>query len=82
MVDDVRQDTALAPSSTTANGNGEAATTNGATNGKGTTTNGNRGGVADLKPSLAVPQSVVEEALKVTRECLDQLCDIEEPLAA
>ncbi|EGS20889.1 uncharacterized protein CTHT_0027270 [Thermochaetoides thermophila DSM 1495] len=82
VVEDVRQDTALAPSSTTANGNGESTTTNGATNGKGATTNGNKGGVADLKPSLAVPQSVVEEALKVTRECLDQLCEIEEPLAA
>lgn len=27
---------------------------------------------------MAVPQSVVDDALKVTRECLETVCEIEE----
>ncbi|PHH59203.1 hypothetical protein CDD80_1853 [Ophiocordyceps camponoti-rufipedis] len=29
-------------------------------------------------PCLAVPESVIEEALRVTRECLDDICEIDD----
>lgn len=32
----------------------------------------------DAKLSLAVPESVVEEALRVTRESLEAVCEIED----
>jgi hypothetical protein len=70
-MDDVRQDTALNPptSSTTTNGNGAIEVNGGPKKANGVDT-------AD-KPSLALPQSVVDEALRVTREALDQVCGIE-----
>ena len=43
--------------------------TNGATN-NGTGPGG--------KPSLAVPQAVVDEALKATRDCLESVCELDE----
>lgn len=49
--------------------------------GKGKTSNGNRNPngntTGDRDGSLAVPRAVVEEALKVTRECLDAVCEID-----
>ncbi|KAL2262020.1 hypothetical protein VTK26DRAFT_2721 [Humicola hyalothermophila] len=80
VIEDVRQDTALSP-------NGNIKAVNGAssdevngkkaegTNGNGTTNNGTANA---NKPSLAVPQPVVEEALKVTRECLEAVCELDD----
>ncbi|KAL2271553.1 hypothetical protein VTJ83DRAFT_924 [Remersonia thermophila] len=79
VIEDVRQDTALSPSSASANGklpNGadENGTANGAKkNDANGTTNGN-----GARPSLAVPQSVVEDALRVTRDALETVCDMDE----
>ncbi|KAL2127925.1 hypothetical protein VTI74DRAFT_9988 [Chaetomium olivicolor] len=76
VLEDVRQDTALAPNNT----NGGAAVNGEGVNGKKSeVTNGaptNNG--TSARPSLAVPQTVVDEALKVTRECLDSVCEMEE----
>ncbi|KAL4724940.1 hypothetical protein ACLX1H_008387 [Fusarium chlamydosporum] len=68
VLEDVRHDSALNPVSSSSNG------TKSATNGDAPKTNG----AADGKPSLAVPESVVEEALRVTRESLEAVCDIED----
>ncbi|KAK3357298.1 hypothetical protein B0T25DRAFT_153698 [Lasiosphaeria hispida] len=91
VMEDVRQDTALAPgvmtngalevnggrSKSSANGGGtpSAAGRGDGENGGGGSSNGNSG-TATL--SLAVPHSVVEDALKVTRDSLEMVCDIEE----
>ena len=67
VMDDIRQATAV-----------KSATTNGAAsdgvNGKGAV-NGESAGVS---AGLAVPQAVVDEALRVTRESLEMVCEIEE----
>ncbi|KAL1843507.1 hypothetical protein VTJ49DRAFT_1378 [Mycothermus thermophilus] len=79
VIEDVRQDTALSPPSANANGklpNGtdENGTANGGKkNDANGTTNGN-----GARQSLAVPQSVVEDALKVTRDVLETVCDMDE----
>lgn len=69
VLEDVRHDSALNPASSSANGksstNGDTAKVNGhATTGD--------------KPNLAIPESVVEEALRVTRESLESVCEVEE----
>lgn len=68
VMDDVRQDTALNPTSSTTNGHG-AIEVNGSSK--------KANGVDSDKPNLALPQSVVDEALRVTREALDQVCGID-----
>ncbi|KAF5546350.1 hypothetical protein FNAPI_8858 [Fusarium napiforme] len=70
VLEDVRHDSALNPVSSSSNGTSAKP----ATNGDATKTNG----AADAKPSLAVPESVIEEALRVTRESLEAVCDIED----
>ncbi|KAF4473136.1 hypothetical protein FAGAP_13443 [Fusarium agapanthi] len=70
VLEDVRHDSALNPISSSSNGTSAKP----ATNGNATKTNG----AADAKPSLAVPESVIEEALRVTRESLEAVCDIED----
>ncbi|KAI1063003.1 uncharacterized protein FIESC28_09707 [Fusarium coffeatum] len=70
VLEDVRHDSALNPASSSSNGNSAKT----ATNGDAPKTNG----ATDVKPSLAVPESVVEEALRVTRESLEAVCEIEE----
>lgn len=45
------------------------------TNGNGSKANGT--GDAG-KPSLAVPQAVVDETIRVTKECLENVCEIED----
>ncbi|KAK4252386.1 hypothetical protein C7999DRAFT_27115 [Corynascus novoguineensis] len=84
VLEDVRQDTALGPTSTNGNPksvNGTTTEENGTpvANGKKAETNGTKGNAATAaRPSLAVPQTIVDEALKVTRECLESVCEIEE----
>lgn len=74
VLDDVRHDSALNPVSSSTNGkpatNGDAAKANGSSTESKTT------------PSLAIPESVVDEALRVTREHLEAICDIEDDEAA
>jgi len=90
VLEDVRHETATAasnPSSSTSGSggdNGDAPTsTNGtaATNGTKSangTTNGTTGGGGDgAGNSLAVPSAVVEAVLKVTRESLEAVCEID-----
>lgn len=66
VLDDVRHDSALNPTSSSANGT---------TNGKNTNGEKAKGGESS---GLAIPESVVEEALRATRESLEAVCDVEE----
>ncbi|KAM0740248.1 hypothetical protein ACQRIT_005432 [Beauveria bassiana] len=72
VLDDVQEATAKAAASTNntaaAGTNGKAAPT---TNGSTTTNN-------DVKLALAVPQAVVEDTIRVTKECLESVCEIED----
>lgn len=62
VVDDIQE--ASSSSSSSANTNGSK-------------TNGVNGAAAKThKGSLAVPQGVVDETLRVTRECLENVCEI------
>ncbi|KAF9775215.1 hypothetical protein IL306_006702 [Fusarium sp. DS 682] len=70
VLEDVRHDSALNPVPSSSNGTSAKP----ATNGDAPKTNG----AADAKPSLAVPESVIEEALRVTRESLEAVCEIED----
>ncbi len=80
VIEDVRHDTALAPNSNGTNKavNGASTDENGATvNGK--KTEGTNGATTSgPRPNLAIPQAVVDEALKSTRECLESMCEIDE----
>lgn len=77
VMDDVRHQTAMNPASSSSS----SAASNGAeTNGNGNTkkANGSNGVEAGGdKPNLALPQAVVEDALRVTRESLEMVCEIE-----
>ena len=77
----MRHDTALAPSSngvTSKGVNGASGDENGGTvNGK--KSEGTNGTTASSsRPNLAMPQAVIDEALKSTRECLDTVCELVE----
>ncbi|KAK0673812.1 hypothetical protein QBC41DRAFT_102819 [Cercophora samala] len=86
VMDDIRHDTALAPSGKTngtpAPGGDENGTPNGAKN---VNVNGNgiraAAGKGEAGQSLALPQAVVDDALRVTREALEQVCEVEEDSA-
>lgn len=71
IMDDIRQDTS---------GGGGSGSANGANGASGSNSNGNgaNGSAAKAKPSLALPQNVLDEALRATRESLDMVCEIEE----
>ncbi|KAM3431098.1 hypothetical protein MY4824_007299 [Beauveria thailandica] len=68
--------TAMATTTTSSSSTAAAATTNGkaapTTNGSTTTTTN------DVKLALAVPQAVVEDTIRVTKECLESVCEIED----
>ncbi|KAL6901703.1 hypothetical protein GGI43DRAFT_403730 [Trichoderma evansii] len=70
VLEDVRE----GQPSSTSSANGKSAAT---TNGNGDTKKAN-GTTAPDKLPLAIPTSVIEEALRITRECLDSVCEIEE----
>ncbi|KAH0495378.1 hypothetical protein TgHK011_008936 [Trichoderma gracile] len=76
VLDDVRESQPSASSSSTAtsSANGKSSA---ATNGSGADANKKANGASD-KPPLAIPTSVIEEALRITRESLDAVCEIEE----
>ncbi|KAF5027860.1 hypothetical protein F66182_1 [Fusarium sp. NRRL 66182] len=72
VLEDVRHDSALNPVSSSSNGSSAKPTTNGdAAKANGSVEGGS-------KPSLAVPESVIEEALRTTRESLEAVCEIED----
>lgn len=73
VLEDVRQDSSLNPTSSSANGSTGKSTNGEAKVNGSTATNG----TAD-KPSLAIPDAVIQEALRVTRESLEDVCEIEE----
>ncbi|KAK4174784.1 hypothetical protein QBC36DRAFT_34886 [Triangularia setosa] len=83
VMEDIRHDTALAPSSTSKATNGTPAPgsdENGTPNGaKNVNVNGNgiRAAGGAGQNSLALPQAVIDDALRVTREALEQVCEIE-----
>ncbi|KAL7807399.1 hypothetical protein V8C44DRAFT_337672 [Trichoderma aethiopicum] len=75
VLDDVRESQpSTSPSTSSANGKSSTAT-----NGSSSSADNNKkaNGNAD-KPPLAIPTSVIEEALRITRESLDAVCEIEE----
>ncbi|KAM0461842.1 hypothetical protein ACHAPV_002663 [Trichoderma viride] len=73
VLEDVREGQPSSTSSTNGKSSSAAATTNG--NGDTKKTNGTP---ASDKSPLAIPTSVIEEAMRITRECLDSVCEIEE----
>ncbi|RSM17937.1 hypothetical protein CDV31_003186 [Fusarium ambrosium] len=75
VLEDVRHDSALNPVSSSTNG--KPAATNGDAAAK-----ANGSSTETKTPSLAIPESVVDEALRVTREHLEAICDIEDDEAA
>ncbi|KAF4956450.1 hypothetical protein FSARC_11586 [Fusarium sarcochroum] len=68
VLEDVRHDSALNPVSSSSNGSSAKP----ATNGDAPKANGSAEG------KLAIPESVVEEALRITRESLETVCEIED----
>ncbi|KAI2471630.1 hypothetical protein F4781DRAFT_386091 [Annulohypoxylon bovei var. microspora] len=86
VLEDVRHDTAASPDGA---GSDAASSTNGAAaaNGKSgvngtSSSNGSSSSSGGTDGSLAVPQAVVDAVLKVTRECLDSVCEIDDGPAA
>ncbi|KAL7900845.1 hypothetical protein HDV63DRAFT_294667 [Trichoderma sp. SZMC 28014] len=73
VLEDVRE----GQPSSTSSANGKSSSAAATTNGNGDTKKAN-GTPASDKPPLAIPTSVIEEALRITRECLDSVCEIEE----
>jgi len=66
VLDDIRRDTELqrrSDASGNINGNGIKAKVN---------------GTASAAESLALPKTVVEEGVRVTRECLELVCEVDE----
>jgi hypothetical protein len=82
VMDDIRHDMAMAGPGTTTNGSAAGTATNTAeVNGASSTgpegsSNGTAAG-GTARPNLAVPQGVIEEALKITGECLEQVCELD-----
>ncbi|KAI0115311.1 hypothetical protein F4814DRAFT_449144 [Daldinia grandis] len=83
VLEDVRHDTAAASDGTTntntntntSTSNNNTSTTNGSkTNGASTTTTT----TTTTDGSLAIPQAVVDAVLKVARECLDTVCEVDD----
>ncbi|KAL7930013.1 hypothetical protein V8C35DRAFT_313875 [Trichoderma chlorosporum] len=71
VLDDVREGQPPA-SSSTSSANGKSSATNGDGSKKA------NGASSAEKLPLAIPTSVIEEALRITRESLDAVCEIEE----
>lgn len=69
---DIRADTEAATAEIAQDGTKSGGAVTDAINGQ-----GKSGGATD-RESLAVPRTVVEDGVQVTRECLDLVCEIEE----
>lgn len=80
VIEDVRHETALGgglAAKANTNGNSEVNGSNKKSANGEATNNGTSAGGSGA-PSLAVPQAVVEDAIKVTRECLEMVCEIDD----
>ncbi|TFB02293.1 hypothetical protein CCMA1212_006003 [Trichoderma ghanense] len=77
VLDDVRESQPSASSTSSANGKSSTAMNGRSSSSADAATNKKANGAAD-KPPLAIPTSVIEEALRITRESLDAVCEIEE----
>ncbi|KAF3063688.1 hypothetical protein GL218_01183 [Daldinia childiae] len=77
VLEDVRHDTAAASDGTT-NSNNNSTTTNGSSKTNGASNNNNTTTTTTTDGSLAVPQAVVDAVLKVARECLDTVCEVDD----
>ncbi|KAH7037770.1 uncharacterized protein B0I36DRAFT_359419 [Microdochium trichocladiopsis] len=86
VLEDVRHETATAASSSTSTSgdadsasasNGTTSAANGTSDKKGVNGTSSNGTVSDGGNSLAVPAAVVETVLKVTRESLEAVCEID-----
>ncbi|KAJ6444759.1 alpha/beta hydrolase fold protein [Purpureocillium lavendulum] len=76
VLDDVRADSASSSSSSSA----PSTAKNGSKtpNGDAKKVNGAAADAAGDKPNLALPDTVLQEALRVTRESLEAVCDVDE----
>ncbi|KAK8144075.1 hypothetical protein G3M48_006367 [Beauveria asiatica] len=71
--------TAMATTTTSSSSSSSTAAAAATTNGKAApTTNGSTTTTNDVKLALAVPQAVVEDTIRVTKECLESVCEIED----
>ncbi|KAI0883404.1 uncharacterized protein GGS22DRAFT_166881 [Annulohypoxylon maeteangense] len=80
VLKDVRHDTlALAAESSETNGtsNGKAGV-NGTSNSNGNGASAGNGDTSSNNNNLAVPQAVVDAVLKLTRECLESVCEVDD----
>lgn len=79
VIEDIRHDTALGGGlSAKANTNGTTEVNGTKKSANGDNANNGTSAAGAGAPSLAVPQSVVEDAIKVTRECLEMVCEIDD----
>ncbi|RCI09292.1 hypothetical protein L249_1479 [Ophiocordyceps polyrhachis-furcata BCC 54312] len=86
VIQEVRESTKPPPPSATAtaatasaSNNSSSSSNSVALNGETKTANGGGGNTPAPELCLALPESVVEEALRVTMECLDAICEMECP---
>lgn len=84
VLEDVRHDTAAASSSTATSENG---TNGGEVNGSGASTNGaskanGASSSSSTEGNLAIPQAVIDAVLKVTRECLEAVAEVDDGATA
>ncbi|PTB67867.1 hypothetical protein BBK36DRAFT_1115292 [Trichoderma citrinoviride] len=78
VLDDVRESQPSTSSTSSANGKSSTATNGGGSSSSSADNTKKTNGAASDKPPLAIPTSVIEEALRITRESLDAVCEIEE----
>jgi hypothetical protein len=76
VLEDVRRDTLAAERNDGVDGKNGVNGANGKGKGVGKGENGRGNG--GKEGSLALPKSVVEEGVKVTRECLELVCELEQ----
>ncbi|OTA80176.1 hypothetical protein M434DRAFT_17875 [Hypoxylon sp. CO27-5] len=94
VLEDVRHDTAAATSSSSSttttengtnggevNGSGANATTNGASKANGAPSSSSSSS-GTTEGSLAIPQAVIDAVLKVTRECLEAVAEVDDGATA
>ncbi|KAI0145846.1 hypothetical protein F4776DRAFT_377760 [Hypoxylon sp. NC0597] len=88
VLEDVRHDTTAAAAAASSSSSSSTATENGTNggevNGSGASTNGasKANGASSTDGSLAIPQAVIDAVLKVTRECLEAVAEVDDGATA
>ncbi|KAI8966748.1 hypothetical protein F5Y11DRAFT_307751 [Daldinia sp. FL1419] len=89
VLEDVRHDTAsandgaaAANNNSTSNGGSSNPNANSTTTTNGNKANGASSGSSSDGTSLAIPQAVVDAVLKLARECLESVCEVDDGSAA